>query len=462
MSEYTASIALGVTQSAAFEYHDRPGALARLVPPWKKVWVESTDNSLQPGSRVTLKTSIGPIPLRWLAEHTQYDPPNLFADKQISGPFAKWEHQHHFSSGSSLSCVLRDQVHYQIPMGALGNLLGGWLVRKELETMFAYRHRVTRDDLQMSQAYQADPMKIAVSGASGLVGKKLSTVLALLGHNVYRLERSIEKAEGDARAIAPWASEEEASKLNGFDAVIHLAGKSIADSKWTPQHKQQIRDSRVELTEKLARSLAALDQEPSVFVCASAIGIYGDRGDEVLSEESKPDDSFLAEVGVEWENACEPARNAGIRVANARLGIVLDPGGGALKQMLTPAKLMGGSLGNGKQWWSWVALDDVIGAIYHAICTPEVQGAFNVTAPEPMRNVDFARTLGRVLGRPALFPAPAFALRLALGEMADALLLASARVTPERLQRTGYEFRFAELDSALRYCLGRDRLESTQ
>ncbi len=213
-------------------------------------------------------------------------------------------------------------------------------------------------------------------------------------------------------------------------------------------------------TRQLCERLASLAKKPSVLVCASATGIYGDRGDEVLTEASKPGDSFLAGVASDWEQACQPAIDAGIRVVNARLGVVLSPQGGALSKMLLPAKFFGGSLGGGRQWWSWISLDDVLGAIYHAIQTPSLHGPVNLVSPEPIRNRDFAITLGQVIGRPALFPAPAFMLRLALGEMADALLLASTRVTANRLAASGYAFRFTDLPSALRYSLGRDRLES--
>ncbi len=489
MNQYVAATTLPVSCEQAFAYHERPGALGRLIPPWQTVTVESSDGSLLPGSHVTLKTRIGPIKVRWIAEHTEYAPPHLFVDKQLSGPFAKWLHRHHFLTAANAdaaegvtvpasidtdadegsNCVLRDDIEYALPWRPFGQIFGGWMARKEVETMFAYRHRVTRDDLQLSVRCPSDPMTIAISGPSGLVGSKLCSMLTLLGHRVIRLERSIEKAtqanelsidSSVPTAVAPWSSADEVAKLDGIDAVVHLAGKSIASGRWSDRVKKEIRDSRVELTGQLAHSLASLPRPPKVFVCASAIGIYGDRGDETLTETSSLADDFLADVGRQWEAACEPASQAGIRVANARFGIVLDPSGGALQKMLLPAKFMGGKVGNGKQWWSWVALDDCLGAIYHAICHQDVQGPFNVTAPEPMQNRDFAKVLGRVISRPALFPAPAFGLRLALGEMADALLLSSTRVMPEMLTSTGYEFRFNKAEAVLRYCLGKDRLES--
>lgn len=462
MQHYVASTTLPVGTEEAFAYHERRGALERLIPPWKRIEIESTDGSLKPDSTVVLKLKAGPFSLRWVAQHTDYDPPSCFVDIQRRGPFAQWEHRHRFVGSGHEGCVLRDEVSYRLPFGAVGRLLGGWIARKELEAMFAYRHRVTRDDLHLASETGRRPMKIAVSGSSGLVGRKLCSFLTLIGHRVFRLERTIDRARETEGGIAPWHAPAEAERLSGMDAVVHLAGKPIAEGRWSASAKQAIRDSRVELTNQLANVLAGLAEPPKVFVCASATGIYGDRGDEELTETSAAGDTFLADVAVQWEQACRPAAEAGIRVANARLGVVLDAGGGALAKMLTPAKFFGGALGSGKQWWSWVAIDDVIGAIYHSLCNESVAGPFNVVAPNPLTNRDFAKTLGRVISRPALIPAPAFGLRLALGEMADALLLSSTRVVPAALLQTDYEFRFEHADDALRYSLGKDRLESIE
>ena len=239
-------------------------------------------------------------------------------------------------------------------------------------------------------------------------------------------------------------------------AVVHLAGENIAAGRWTPARKAEIRRSRVDGTRNLCEVLARLPHPPKVLVSASAIGLYGDRGAEILTEESAAGTGFLAEVCREWEAAAAPAARVGIRVVNLRFGMVLSPTGGALKKMLLPFKLgMGGRIGSGEQFTSWIALDDVIGAIHHVLCEESVRGAVNAVAPEPASNADFTRTLARVLRRPTLLPLPAFAARLALGEMADALLLGGARVMPARLQASGYRFRFPDLESALRHLLGR-------
>ncbi|TWU23080.1 Epimerase family protein [Novipirellula galeiformis] len=457
---YQVTTPLAVTVEDAFAYHQRRGALQRLIPPWESVAIESSDDSLSVGSRVVLTAKIAGLPLRWVAEHTEYDPPHRFADTQVSGPFASWDHQHEFrnldpTASGNLSS-LTDTVEYQLPAGALGNGVGNAMARKKLESMFAYRHRITSDDLQLMSRYRSSHLQVAISGSSGLVGSHLDNLLTLLGHQTVPIVRS----PGDPRAIAAWDSPSEVEKFNHVDVVVHLAGKSIAGSRWSDKVKQEIRDSRVIKTRQLCESLAKLEQKPKVLICASATGIYGDRGDEVLSESSTDGDTFLAGVGAEWEAACQPAVDAGIRVVHARFGLILSAAGGALEQMLLPAKCLGGKLGSGKQWWSWIALDDVLGAIYHCICRDEVSGPVNFVSPDPITNAGFAKTLGQVLNRPAMFPAPAFALRLALGEMADALLLSSARVVPEVLKQSGYSFRFVELDAALRYSLGFERLRS--
>ncbi len=455
LERFQASVELPVSIEEAFAYHERPGCLNRLIPPWESVEVERTDDSLAVGSRVVVKMSLAGVSLRWHARHTQYRPPELFADEQESGPFAFWRHQHQFAATGSNSSRLTDDIEYQVPLGQLGSLFGGSRVREKLDAMFAYRHRVTRDDLTLAARYRGDPLTIAVSGATGLVGGSLCNLLGLLGHRVLKITRG---ETGSENEIAAWSSDEEFARFNDVDVVVHLAGKPIAGSRWTDEIKQQIRDSRVEKTRSLSQRLAKLSRPPQTLICASATGIYGDRGDEMLNETSAPGDDFLANVGQEWEGACQAAAEAGIRVVNTRFGMIISPRGGALQKMLGPAKLCGGALGNGRQYWSWIALDDVLGGIVHAMATPQLTGPVNFVSPTPMSNREFAKTLGQVLGRPALFPAPAVALRLAVGEMADALLLASSRVIPDKLAASGYGFRFASLRDVLRYSLGKERL----
>ena len=294
-------------------------------------------------------------------------------------------------------------------------------------------------------------MKIAVTGASGLIGSALRPVLQTAGHECVGLARtgaepSWEPATG---TVTPGA-------LDGIDAVVHLAGENIAGGRWSAARKRRIRDSRVEPTRRLSETLARLAAPPRVLMAASAIGYYGDRGDIAVDETAPVGTGFLPQVCQAWEAATDPAREAGIRVVHLRTGIVLTPAGGALGKMLLPFKMgVGGVIGSGAQYMSWVALDDVLGATLFSLTNDTVNGPVNVVAPEPVTNREFTKTLGRVLGRPTIVPMPGFAARLAFGEMADALLLEGARVHPVVLQDAGYRFGYPTLDGALRHVLGR-------
>jgi uncharacterized protein len=301
-------------------------------------------------------------------------------------------------------------------------------------------------------------MKIIVTGASGLIGSALVPVLVKEGQQVTTLVRreSKRKPQADVTEVVwqPARGELDAARLVGHDAAVHLAGEPIAGGRWTEAKKRRILESRVQPTRLLAEMLARLQSRPRVFVCASAIGYYGDRSSELLTEESAAGEEFLSRVCREWEAACEPARAAGIRTVNLRFGVVLSERGGALAQMLTPFKLgLGGCVGTGWQYMSWVALDDVIGAIMQALTDESLAGPVNVVAPQPVTNNEFTKTIGRVLGRPTFMPVPTFALHLALGEMADELLLASARVEPAKLKAAGYQFKYPQLEPALRHLL---------
>jgi uncharacterized protein (TIGR01777 family) len=294
--------------------------------------------------------------------------------------------------------------------------------------------------------------RILVSGASGPIGAALVPSLASGGAQVVRLVRAPAK---NAEQISwnPLAAVS-AADVSGFDAVIHLAGESVV-GRWTEAKRKAIRDSRVEGTRNLAAALAKTDAKPGVLVCASAIGFYGNRGDELLREESPGGQGFLPAVCREWEEASRIAAKAGIRTANIRIGMVLSSKGGALTNMLTPFKLgLGGRLGSGKQWMSWIHVDDIVGAIHHALNTESLSGAVNLVAPNPVRNAEFTKTLASVLGRPAWFPVPGFALRAAFGGMANELLLASQHVEPAKLAASGYSFRFRELRAALENLVG--------
>lgn len=297
-------------------------------------------------------------------------------------------------------------------------------------------------------------MRIILSGASGLVGSCLQPDLEADGIDVLRLVRSDEEAEAhDAARWDPSAGILDPALLAGADAVVNLNGRNIAGSRWTESEKQLLRSSRMDSTTTLVRAVADADPPPKVLVSASATGYFGDRGEEILDESSSPGDGFLADLARDWEQAALAARGAGIRVVAVRFGMIVARGG-ALAKMLLPFKLgLGGPIGSGRQWWPWVAIEDVLGVIRFVIDRTDIDGAVNVVSPHQVRCREFTSTLGSVLHRPAVLPAPAFAVRLALGEMADALLLASTRVQPARLEELGYRFLAPRLDDAIRRAL---------
>ena len=300
-------------------------------------------------------------------------------------------------------------------------------------------------------------MNILVSGSTGLVGTALISALTAAGHEVIRLVRV--KSRTPSKEIIGWdpaAHYIDAAGLEGLDAIVHLAGEPIASGRWNSAKKTRIRDSRVQGTRLLCETLSHVARPPQALICASAIGYYGDRGDEVLTESSPVGRGFLAEVCRDWEAACEPARQKGVRVVNTRFGVILSTAGGALAKLITPFKMgLGGIIGSGRQSMSCLSIDDCIGAILYALQTASVVGPVNVVGPTPVTNRDFTKTLGRVLGRPTVFPMPAFAARLAFGEMADELLLNSQRVEPRKLLESGYAFHHRDLETALRHVLER-------
>lgn len=447
---------LPVPAEEAFAWHARPGAFERLAPPWERVEVLERSGGIEDGARAVLRMRTGAVTTRWVAAHRDSISGRQFADEQVEGPFASWYHVHRFDPEGPDASIATDRVEYRLPLGPLGAAADPWVARPRVERMLDYRHRLLVGDLAAHARFHGRPrLHVAITGATGLIGSMLGPFLTTGGHRVTPVTRG--PVRDGAIGWDPARGLIDAEGLAGVDAVVHLAGESVG-VRWTPERKRRIRESRLAGTRLLAETLARLPRPPRVLVSASAIGLYGDRGDEVLTETSAGDapPDFFVELGREWEAATEPARAAGIRVVLARLGLILTPAGGALQRMLPPFRLgIGGPLGSGRRWMSWVAADDTVGALHHALMTDGLAGPVNVTAPQPVTARDFASTLGRVLGRPAMLPVPAAALRLLFGEMADVALLSSQRVLPARLAESGYQFRYPVLEAALRHVLGR-------
>ncbi|MEO7521260.1 MAG: TIGR01777 family oxidoreductase [Gemmatimonas sp.] len=441
-----------------FAWHERPGAFTRLSPPWDKIVVLEHTGGIRDGARVVLEVHTGPLPTKWTLQHRDYIANRQFRDVMLNGPFDFWTHTHAFASAADGS-TLEDHIEYALPLGGVGNLVAGDYAESTLARVFAYRHEVTTADLARHAEFAPRPrMRIAITGASGFIGTALAAFLSTGGHDVLRIGRGPVSPGKTDISWDPERGKLDAKSLDGVDAVIHLAGASIAE-RWTPEHRRAIRESRVEGTSLLAHTLASLSRKPRVLLSGSAIGYYGVRGDEILDETSRAGTDYLAETAKQWEAATGPPELAGIRVVHLRTGIVQGAAGGALGKLATLFKLgMGGKLGDGNQWTSPIALDDEIGAIHFCMMRDDIRGPVNITTPYPIQNAGYTRVLGDVVDRPTFTPAPAFAIRMLLGtEMANLTALASQRVMPTVLQKAGFRWRFQELESMLRFELGLER-----
>ena len=451
---FAARVELPASADDAFAWHLRPGALQRLTPSWERATLVSSEG-VREGGRIELSVAVGPLRRRFVARHRDVVPGRGFSDEQLEGPFRRFVHRRAFAPLRPDRCALTDEIEYELPLGALGRLVAGRAVRRRLERVFAYRHAVLADDLRRHAELAGPPLRVAISGAGGLIGAALCALLTTGGHEVRRLVRRPGR-DGEIE-WDPAAGTIDAASLRGLDAVVHLGGESLGGGRWSAARKARLVDSRVRGTALLAETLARLEGGPRILVVASAIGWYGPRR-EPVDEASPPGEGFLAELCGAWEDAAEPARAAGLRVAHARFGLVLAAHGGALRQLVPVFRAgLGGRVGDGTQGMSWVALDDAAAALYAMIRRPELAGPFDVTAPAPVSNATFARALGRVLRRPAVLPLPAAAVRLLLGEMGQALLLDGAFVLPGRLEAAGHRFAYRDLEGALRHVLGATR-----
>ena len=459
--KYTQKTKINVPVEKAFAWHEQEGAIARLTPPWAPLELVSREGrGVEKGVRVKFririfkKLSIFKLTIDWIAEHIDYQKNVEFRDRQLKGPFALWEHTHRFIPDGDSAMIMEDRVKFKLPFGALSRPFYK-LAKKEFERMFSYRHRVLKHDLE-NISEKSPKMKIVISGASGTIGNALVAYLQSYGHEVIRLVRKKDKLQKGELYWDPYTNFLDLEQAGPLDAVINLNGMDISRGKWTDSQKQKLIDSRIIPTGLLVEKMKKLKHKPETFISASAIGIYGEGGDKVLTESSPYGDFFISEVCRQWEDAALPAESAGIRTIRLRIGIVLSPAGGALARMIPPFQLgCGVIISTGRQYMSWISMDDAISAILHIINTKEISGAVNLTAPKPLTNKEFSESLGKVFSKKVHFRLPEGIVRVIWGQMGKETLLAGARVEPQKLLNSGFSFQHQTLFQAFKDLLGR-------
>ncbi len=437
---------LPVCVQDAFAWHMRKGALERLMPPWIQARpLFPPGRPDEEGSQVGIEVARGPLRFRWLLEHAQYVKDQEFTDIQLKGPFRSYSHCHRFLPLTPSTSILRDEITFETAY--FGNR-----VTRELSRYFSWRHATLHRDLECYARYPKTPLRILLSGSNGFIGGGLVYFLRTLGMEVVRLVR---RKTADCPDAICWDAESgtfQKEDFEGFDGVIHLSGANIAEKRWSGQQKQKLFQSRCRDTWVLSQVLSRLEQPPQTVICASAVGFYGDRGEETLTEQSPQGVGFLADLCGKWEQSLQATQARGVRVVHARFGQVLGMRGGVLKKMLPLFRLgLGGRLGSGQQWVSWMEIDDLYAALYHILRTESLSGVVNCVAPQPLRQGEFAALFARAIHRPMWGHLPAGLLKWVMGEMAEELLLASAKVQPVKLMETGYAFRHPNLSSVLEY-----------
>jgi len=448
-----------------WDWYNSDGAFRRIMPEWEGIQPINAGR-LVDGEETIFKVKMGPLRQKWVARHHSVVPGESFADRMIKGPFGAWNHHHEFESNSGKETSIIDNVEYKLPLHIFTGWSAGFTVLPRMKQMFEFRSVRVANDLKQIQATAELPrQRILVSGSTGMIGLQLCAFLEAAGHDVHRLLRPTTKlpSDVDSAKVVRWddlSGEILEGDMNGFDSIIHLAGAGIGDKRWSKKRLKLIRDSRIIPTQNLAKIVAGLENPPKKLLCSSAIGFYGNRGTEVLDENSNAGNDMLSDLCKDWENSSNAAKDAGINVVYLRTGIVMSPLGGALAKLLLPAKMgAGGPVGGGKQMQSWISLDDEIYAIHHLMMKEDSEGAYNLTAPNPVSQKQFAKTLGKVLRRPAFAPLPGFVIKMLFGQMGKKLVLEGQDVRPNRLLESGYEFTHSELESCLRSCLGRMKLK---
>ena len=447
-----------------WSWYDSKGAFRRIMPEWEGIRpVEA--GALVNDATTRFKITLGPLRPTWVARHYGVVSGEVFNDVMEKGPFGAWDHEHRFVSTSAKTSEIHDTIQWKLPLHPLTFWTAPFTVKGRMKQMFAYRTLRVQEDIKRISQYADQPkQKVLISGSTGLIGMQLCAFLQAAGHHVTRLVRPTTVLPSDVvdEPCVVWddrKGEVIEGSLEGFDTVIHLAGLGIGDKRWNAKRKERIWSSRTVPTEHLVRLFATLEQPPKAFMCGSAVGFYGNRGNESLTESSSPGDDFLSDMCQAWEAAAAPAQELGIRTVWLRTGLVTTPMGGALQQLMLPTLLgAGGPAGGGRQYYPWISLHDHIYATYHLMMNDACDGPYNLTAPEPVTQKQYAKTLGKVLLRPWFAPAPGFVLKIVFGELAQALVLSGQRVLPKRLQDSGFTFQHNQLESCLRQCLGKQKL----
>ena len=450
---------LPVSADAAYDWHMRAGAFARLSPPFENVRLKESDPELKEDSVAVLEISEGPIKVEWTAKHSDFMTGRSFKDVQVKGPFDKWIHTHRFEPCSEgESCTLTDDIEYRMPFFQSLNPIAIAVLENKLEKVFRYRHSTTQADMQLlSTRSEQRKKKVCVVGGSGLIGSSLVPFLLTQGHDVTVMTRTPGSAGAQVKEIL-WSLEEKKipqDELEGLDVLINLSGEDITSGAWNAEKKVSIRRSRVSSTRFLVNTMKQLESPPELFINASAIGYYGSSTSHRVSEEESPGDGFLSSVCQEWEAEASKAEAVVNRSVVLRLGVVLTPRGGILSRLLPIFQTgAGGVIGDGTQYMSWISIDDVLGVIEQCFYENSIHGPLNAVAPAAVTNRQFTHSLGRVLLRPTLVPIPEAALEFAFGEMARETMLSSCHASSAKVEATRYEFRHPELEQALRHLLG--------
>ena len=452
MEIYERSKSLPHPIERVFAWFERPAAFYRQMPPQDRIETLEHFGSIRDGDRAKLRIRVGPLSIHLAIQHEEYQPPNEFGNRQTAGPNRSLRHRHLFRATGESSCEMTDRVYCE-PNRIVALVGRAGLRDKTQRSLDFCQERVLRD-LDRHAFAPEQPLRVLITGASGMIGSALTVFLESGGHEVVRLVRRTPVSDSEV-AWDPSSGEIDLAALEGIDAVFHLAGENIAAGRWTDARRRSILESRVSSTELLCKALQEMRQPPSVLVSASAVGIYGTT-EEPVDESAPVGEGFLADVTAAWERAADPARAAGIRVVHARLGVVLNPLAGLLHKLLPVFRFgAGGVVGTGRQPMSWIGLDDAIGALHFLMINDRAQGPINVVAPEAITNREFTQVLAKVLRRPAWSPVPGFAIRALFGEMGEELMLKGQVAVPAQLTDLGFHWQEPNLEDTLRWEMGK-------